>query len=294
MARSVSPTLSIVIPTRNEARNLEVVLPELPVAHEVILVDGNSVDDTVATARRLMPDIRVLHQTRKGKGNALACGFLAATGDIVVMFDADGSADPAEIPAFVQALVNGADFAKGTRYRRGSDGADGGSEDITPLRDMGNRGLNMISNKLFGTSFTDLCYGYNAFWRDIVPLLDLPSPQLDRALVPETGMVWCDGFEIETVINCRVVAAGLKVAEVASVERPRVYGESNLRTFSDGYRVLRTLASERRRANDLQQVRRARVLTHHAQHYTFALPARLEPVLEPALESVFESEADQR
>src|SRR2546430_11305202 len=112
MARTVSPTLSIVVPTRNEARNLEVVLPELPPAHEIILVDGHSVDDTVATARRLLPDIRVLHQTRRGKGNALACGFLAATGDVIVMFDADGSADPAEIPSFVDALVAGADFAK--------------------------------------------------------------------------------------------------------------------------------------------------------------------------------------
>lgn len=71
----------------------------LPLVHEVILVDGNSVDDTIATAQRVMPDIKVVRQTRKGKGNALACGFESATGDIIVMFDADGSADPAEIPA---------------------------------------------------------------------------------------------------------------------------------------------------------------------------------------------------
>jgi len=255
MARTVSPTLSIVIPTRNEARNLEVVLPELPPVHEVILVDGHSVDDTVATARQLLPGIRVLDQTRRGKGNALACGFLAATGDIIVMFDADGSADPAEIPAFVDALVNGADFAKGSRFHPEA-GVSTGSEDITPLRSAGNRGLNGLSNLLFRTSFSDLCYGYNAFWRDVVPMLDLPAPELTA---PEGEMIWCDGFEIETVISCRVIAAGLKIAEVPSVERPRVHGESNLRTFADGYRVLRTLVAERRRAGELSRKRRTAV-----------------------------------
>lgn len=244
MARTVSPTLSIVIPTKNEARNLEMVLPELPPVHEVILVDGGSVDGTVDVARELMPGIRVLQQTRRGKGNALACGFLAATGNIVVMFDADGSADPAEIPAFVDALARGADFAKGTRFH--PDERDrAGSDDITWLRAKGNQFLNGMSNVLFNTRFSDLCYGYNAFWRDIVPVLDLPSPELAG---PDGGMIWCDGFEIETVISCRVVAAGLKVIEVPSVERERVFGESNLRTFHDGFRVLRTILSERRRA----------------------------------------------
>jgi glycosyltransferase involved in cell wall biosynthesis len=279
MARTVTPTLSIVIPTRNEARNLEVVLPELPPAHEVILVDGNSVDGTVDTARRLLPDIKVLRQTRKGKGNALACGFLAATGDIIVMFDADGSADPAEIPAFVEALVNGADFAKGTRFQA-TEGMTAGSDDITVLRSVGNRGLNEVSNVLFRTNFSDLCYGYNAFWRDIVPVLDLPSPELDLStpgVIVRNGMVWCDGFEIETVISCRVVAAGLKIAEVPSVERPRVYGESNLRTFADGYRVLRTLMSERRRANALQRVR----MQAHTEAAGLSLPFKIKPAFTP-------------
>ncbi len=244
MARTVSPTLSIVIPARNEARNLEVVLPELPAEHEIILVDGASVDGTVETTRRLRPDAHILHQTRRGKGNALACGFLAATGDIVVMFDADGSANPAEIPAFVKALTDGADFAKGTRFHREQRHASG-SEDITRLRTAGNSVLNGLSNVLFSTSFSDLCYGYNAFWRDVVPVLDLPSPELSAGT---DEMIWCDGFEIETVISCRVVAAGLKIAEVPSIERSRMYGQTNLRTFHDGYRVLRTIMAERRRA----------------------------------------------
>ena len=244
MQRNGNPRVSVVVPTRNEARNLEVVLPAIaavrPAVHEIIVVDGNSVDGTIETARRVLPWVRVITQTRKGKGNAMACGFAAATGDIMVMFDADGSADPAEIPAFVRALINGADFAKGSRFVRG-----GGSDDITLLRKSGNAGLNGVANALFGTSYTDLCYGYNAFWRDILPVLDLPPTNLPA---PADGMIWGDGFEIETVLNCRVAAAGLKITEVPSMERERIFGQSNLRTFADGTRVLRTLAAEARRA----------------------------------------------
>jgi glycosyltransferase involved in cell wall biosynthesis len=244
MQRNGNPRVSVVVPTRNEARNLEVVLPAIaavrPAVHEVIVVDGNSVDGTIEAARRVLPWVRVITQTRKGKGNAMACGFAAVTGDIVVMFDADGSADPAEIPAFVRALIAGADFAKGSRFVRG-----GGSDDITLLRKSGNAGLNGVANALFGTSYTDLCYGYNAFWIDILPTLDLPDI---HAAAPPDGMLWGDGFEIETVLNCRVAASGLKITEVPSMERERIFGQSNLRTFADGTRVLRTLAAERRRA----------------------------------------------
>jgi glycosyltransferase involved in cell wall biosynthesis len=258
MARSANPTVTIVVPARNEARNLEVVLPELPDVAQIVLVDGNSADETIETAHRVRPGITVVSQTRTGKGNALACGFEVAKGDIVVMFDADGSADPREIPAFIAALTAGADFAKGTRFC----GA-GGSDDITPLRRAGNRLLNLLTNTLFRTSFSDLCYGYNAFWRDIVPLLDLP-PSLDG----ERGnsMRWGDGFEIETVLNCRVAAAGLSISEVPSVERQRIFGTSNLRTFSDGFRVLRTIVTEwrRHRAARPAVVRRPAVITGRA------------------------------
>jgi hypothetical protein len=241
-----SPTVSVIVPAKNEAANLREVLPQLPQVHEVILVDGNSVDGTVAAAREVLPQIRVVRQTRKGKGNALACGFQAASGDILVMFDADGSADPAEIPAFVAALLNGADFAKGSRFADG-----GGSEDITRLRGWGNSGLNLVANTLFGTGFTDLCYGYNAFWRDLLPVLDLP----DIDLAAQAGaMLWGDGFEIETVINCRFAGAQVAITEVPSIELCRIHGESNLRTFADGQRVLRTLVAERLRLRTLPGV----------------------------------------
>ena len=252
--RSPFPAVSVVVPVRNEARNLEIVLPAIaavrPAVHEVIVVDGASTDGSLDVARRVLPWVRTVSQTRRGKGNAMACGFAAATGDVIVMFDADGSADPAEIPAFVGALVAGADFAKGSRFTEG-----GGSDDITLLRRTGNAGLNGVANALFGTSYTDLCYGYNAFWSDLLPLLDLPA--ID-APAPPDGMLWGDGFEIETVLNCRVAAAGLKITEVPSVERLRVFGETNLRTFADGTRVLRTLLAEHRRADRRSSIRRSR------------------------------------
>lgn len=266
-----SPTVSLVVPAKNEAANLREVLPKLPLVHEVILVDGDSTDGTVEAARGVMPDIVVVRQTRKGKGNALAAGFAAATGDIIVMFDADCSADPEEISAFVRTLTNGADFAKGSRYADG-----GGSEDITPLRKVGNSALNAVANFAFKTKFTDLCYGYNAFWRDLVPVLNLPALDLPA---PADGMLWGDGFEIETLINCRFAAAQVKIVEVPSTELSRLYGESNLRTFRDGVRVLRTIFAEHRRMRRSPEVSRIASLerARNSRHLRLEA-AELEPV----------------
>lgn len=232
-AGRITPRVSVVIPTKNEVRNIPGVLAELPTGlHEVVLVDAGSDDGTVETALRIRPDIRVVPQTRRGKGNALVCGFAACTGDVIVMLDADGSADPAEIPAFVEALVDGADFAKGSRFLPG-----GGSTDLTALRRMGNGVLNLVMNRLYRTAYTDLCYGYNAFWTRSVNRMSLPSAD---GPAPEIG----DGFEIETLLTARVAAAGLKVTEVPSFEHDRWFGENNLNTWRDGWRVLRTIVRE--------------------------------------------------
>ena len=236
------PRVSVVIPALNEGRNLPHVFEQIPpTVYEVILVDGHSVDDTVAVARRLWPDVHVVAQTRAGKGNALACGFAAATGDIIAMIDADGSADPGELPQFVRALLTGADFAKGTRT-----GDGGGSEDITRLRHTGNRLLSMLFNACYRTRYSDLCYGYNVFWRRCLPVLSLDTTSPPRE--GEDGRLWGDGFEIETLIHIRVAKSGLKVREVPSFEHSRIHGVSNLSAFSDGLRVLRTIFAERRRA----------------------------------------------
>ncbi len=235
------PRVSVVIPAKNEAGSLPAVLAELPDGlHEVVLVDGDSVDGTVAAARHARPGLRVVRQTRRGKGNALACGIAACTGEVVVLLDADGSADPAEIPAFVAALVAGADYAKGSRHLDG-----GGSADLTLLRRAGNHALTGVMNRLYRTSFSDLCYGYNAFRRHCVEKLALPE-------TCSADPVFGDGFEIETVLAAHVANAGLVVAEVPSYERARLHGSSNLNTWRDGWRVLRAIVRERRAARTVR------------------------------------------
>ena len=228
--------VSVVVPAMNEDRNIGQVLSELPEGmHEVILVDGNSSDNTIEAARQAYPGIRVTTQSGRGKGDAFRTGFAAVTGNLVVMLDADGSADPAEIPRFVDALEAGADFAKGSRYMEG-----GGSADITKLRSLGNTVLSGTANALHGTHFTDLCYGYNAFWARCLPFISLDVP----------------GFEVETLINLRMASAGMKITEVPSYEKERMFGQSNLKTFRDGFRVLGTILKEARRRRSL----------HHPRH----------------------------
>ena len=235
--------VSVIIPARNEARNLPYVLQALPAdLHELIIVDGHSTDDTIEVALRVRPDAKIIQQTRRGKGNALACGFAAVTGDMAVMLDADGSADPAEIPAFVAALAAGADFAKGTRFDQG-----GGSYDITRFRRIGNAALNRLVNRLFGTCYTDLCYGFNAFRISVIPVLELPPVDVDTGHDSSGGMVWGDGFEIETLITVRAARAGVRIIEVASTEKARLHGASNLKAVPDGIRILRTIMAEHRR-----------------------------------------------
>jgi glycosyltransferase involved in cell wall biosynthesis len=234
------PTVSVVIPAKNEAQNLPHVLPGLPRdSYEIILVDGDSTDGTVEVTRRLRPDVTIIGQTRRGKGNALACGFAVATGDFIVMFDADGSNDPAEIPRFVNTLKEGADFAKGSRFLPGA-----GSSDISRLRESGNFWLNKVVNLIYGTRYTDLCYGYNAFRRDCLSVFELEAGEVDGS--DRDSMLWGDGFEVETLINVRIAKAGLRVAEVPSFERIRHSGTSNLNAFSDGIRVMRTIHAERK------------------------------------------------
>lgn len=219
--------VSVVIPAMNEEKNLGAVLSRLPEnLHEVILVDGNSRDNTVDAARAAYPRIRVLTQRGKGKGDALRTGFAAVTGNLVVMIDADGSMDPQEIPRFVDALEGGADFAKGSRFLAG-----GGSDDITNTRRVGNAFLSGTVNLLYRTRFSDLCYGYNAFWARCLPFISLDVP----------------GFEVETLINLRAASAGMRIAEVPSYEAARRFGQSNLNTFRDGFRVLRVILRETRR-----------------------------------------------
>jgi hypothetical protein len=219
--------VSVVIPTLNEEASLPWVLERLPAwVAEVVLVDGLSIDGTLSLARRLRPDAVFVHQLRRGKGAALRAGFAAASGEIVVMLDADGSNDPGEMDRFVDALRAGADFVKGSRYLAG-----GGSADLTVLRSTGNRCFVALANVLHGARFTDLCYGYCAFWRDRLDALRLTA----------------DGFEIETELALASLRARLAIREIPSHELERRAGTSNLKAVRDGLRVLRTMIAARRR-----------------------------------------------
>ncbi len=220
-----SVRVSVVIPTLNEAKNLPHVLPRIPSwVHEVVLIDGGSTDGTAEVAKELWPDAVVVQDLTPGKGAALRRGFEVASGDIIVMIDADGSMNPGEIRAFVGALMGGADFAKGSRFCHG-----GGTADMEWYRKLGNATLTRMVRAAFGGRYSDLCYGYNAFWRQTIHSLDLQA----------------DGFEIETLMNIRALRAGLNVTEVPSYEARRIHGTSNLNTVKDGFRVLRTIVQER-------------------------------------------------
>lgn len=217
--------VSVVIPAKNEARNIGWLLARLPAGiDEVVLVDGHSTDGTVDAAVQVRPDIKVVMDGGRGKGDALRVGFAAATGDYIVMIDADGSMDPAEIDLFVAGLADGNDLVKGSRFARG-----GGTTDMSGIRRAGNWCLLWLVNILYGRLFTDLCYGYCAFRRQALTSLGLKT----------------DGFEIETEIVVRSVKAGLRIGEVPSFESPRHTGQSNLNAWRDGQRVLYTLLRER-------------------------------------------------
>ena len=119
------------------------------------------------------------------------------------------------------ALLAGADFAKGSRFVQG-----GGTADMPLLRKAGNGGLAVLTRLLYGGVYTDLCYGYNAFWKDIAASLHHDA----------------DGFE--ALLNVRALRSHLKVVEIPSFEASRSSGAGRLRTFPDSWRVLHALFRE--------------------------------------------------
>ena len=218
--------VTVVVPTLNEEGNIGDAIGQLRYTgfSDILVVDGYSSDRTVELAKRL--GAFVVFQKGRGKGDALRHAFgLEGVGDRVVMMDADGSMDPKEIYSFLEPLAGGADVVKGSRFMRG-----GYSEDISLVRRLGNGFFVFLVNRLFGTGYTDLCYGYAVFKKDALRLL---SPGLKST-----------GFEIETELFIKAKKLGLKVVEVPSVERARKNGNSNLRALRDGLRILTTIFQE--------------------------------------------------
>ena len=219
------PNVTVLICTLNEEENLPHVLPRIPEwVDEVILVDGHSTDRTVEVAKKLRPDIKILYQPGKGKGDALRYGIKHASGDLIVTLDADGATPPVEMFRFIKPLLDGYDFAKGTRFIKGS------TERKPWYRILGNFIITLVFDILFLKRYTDLCSGYNAFWEKSIERINLDSR---------------DGFENEPLIHARVVKAGLKVIEVGYKERARISGEIKERSWRQGTKAIKTILRER-------------------------------------------------
>jgi hypothetical protein len=216
--------VSIIIPTRNEEHNLPLILPYLPRSAEIIVVDGHSNDNTVKIARALRPDGIILHQQGSGKGNALKMGFHHASREFIITFDADGSFQPTEVYKLIQKLREGYDLVKGSRFLPG-----GGTLDMPLNRIIGNWGLTLTANLLYGSRYSDLVYGFHAFRRNALKKLMLRS----------------DGFEMDAELYLRVSRAKLRITELPSFENKRLYGTSNLNSIRDGSRILKTIIRER-------------------------------------------------
>jgi len=218
------PRISVVICTLNEEDNLPKVLPKIPRwVDEIILVDGHSTDNTVKVAQTLRPDAKIFLQTGKGKGDALKYGFQRATGDIIVTLDADGATNSEEMHSFIDVLMRGYDFAKGTRLKYGRP------SHMKWHRWFGNKLLVIAANLLFGSNYTDICSGYNAFWKRSLKRLVLYS----------------NGFEMEQELNVKVRKAGLKVMEIPYAYEIRQSGASKVRDFRQGIRDLMLIIATR-------------------------------------------------
>lgn len=219
--------VSVVIPTLNEEKNLQMVLEEIKdffkkrnYEYEIIVVDGYSTDKTVDVAKRF--GCKVLYDN-VGKGSALIKGMSVASGDIIITMDADVSQRPVELGLMVEGIRVGYDIVMGSRFIQG-----GGTEDMPWYRKLGNKFFVFIVNLIWRMNYSDLCYGYRAFRKDVWKKLELKS----------------EGFGIETEISIKAAKKRMKVLEVPSFEKKRLYGEGKLKTFRDGLVILKTIMRE--------------------------------------------------
>ena len=227
-------TVSVVIPARNEAGNIEAAVtrtPSLGAGTEIVFVEGHSRDDTWAEIQRVAaryPEraIRALRQSGKGKGNAVREAFAVATGDILMILDADLTVPPEELPKFYRALVSGhADFANGVRL-------------VYPMQGRAMRFLNLCANKLFGVAFTwllgqnvkDTLCGTKALFRT-----DYDKIAANRAYFGDF-----DPFgDFDLLFGADKL--NLKIADLPIHYHERTYGTTNIQRWRHGWLLLQMM-----------------------------------------------------
>ena len=218
------PYISIIIPTFNEAKGIGKTIREVKsvmdgYSYEIVVVDDKrSKDGTKGIARRL--GARVLVPPETGKGFALIFGFEHANGDLLISMDADLSNRPKELKLLIAGIEAGYDVCMGSRFLVG-----GGSDDMPLIRKFGDKLFVTMVNVLYGSHYTDMCYGYRSFSKRALKQLNLMEK----------------GFGIETEMNIKAQKAGLKILEVPSYEKKRGGGNGKLNTFRDGYIILSTI-----------------------------------------------------
>lgn len=212
--------ISIIVPCRNEARNLELLLPRLEgIGEDLILVDGHSTDTTRDLAEK--HGARFVLDNGKGKGDGIRVGIQEAKQDVIVFIDADLSHDPERIPAVVEPiLADNADLVLGSRMRGGADEFIATFYELVRL--AGNMGLTWMVNLRCHSRLSDSENGFRAARTSLLKALDLNSKK--------------HTIELEMVM--RALRAGARVTEVATHEHERRYGTSQLSVMKQGFLFL--------------------------------------------------------